>query len=150
MKRLLFPCILGAVFSMTGCAVPSGSVAKIVTPTESSPRVSLPAWVLNPDKQGYLSVIGSAPKQDLGGRDAQFRVALTKAHQELAQMVRLQVQSSSSFKSETHNGAVVAQDADIETKLQTSVGLRLDAARVIEEWTHPQTGELYLWLVTPN
>jgi hypothetical protein len=149
MKRPLLSCLV-AVLSIAGCAVPTANVAKMVTSVESSPKVSLPTWVLNPEKPGYLSVVGSAPKQDWGGRDAQFRVALTKAHQELAQMVRLQVQSSSSFKSETHNGTVGAQVADIETKLQTSVGLKLDAARVVEEWTNPQTGELYLWLVTPN
>jgi hypothetical protein len=142
--------LMVAAFLLAGCAVPPDSVKKRGGAESSLPKVTLPIWVLNPEKAGYLSVVGSAPKQDWGGRDAQFRVALTKAHQELAQMVRVQVQSSSSFKSETHNGAVVAQDADIETKLQTSVGLKLDAARVIEEWTNPQSGELYLWLVTPN
>jgi hypothetical protein len=148
--RLRLPSLLAVLLFLAGCAVPEGGAQKLGSPAVVSPKVSSPSWVLNPEKVGFISVVGSAPKQDWGGRDAQFRVALTKAHQELAQMVRLQVQSSSSFKSETHNGAVVAQDADIETKLQTSVGLRLDAARVVEEWTNPQTGELYLWLVTPN
>jgi hypothetical protein len=37
----------------------------------------------------------------------------------------------------------------VETRLQSSVDLSLEAARVIEEWTDPQSGELYIWLVTP-
>jgi hypothetical protein len=28
--------------------------------------------------------------------------------------------------------------------------MQLDAARVIEEWSDPQTGNLYIWLTTPN
>ncbi|MDP2805125.1 MAG: LPP20 family lipoprotein [Gallionellaceae bacterium] len=111
--------------------------------------MSSPSWVLNPEKAGFISVVGAAPQQDWGGRDAQFRVALKKAHQELAQMVRVQVQSSSRFKSETSK-AGLTQDADVETRLQSNVGLSLDAARVIEEWTDPQSGVLYIWLVTPN
>ncbi len=119
------------------------------SPVVFTSKVSSPAWVSNPEKAGFISVVGSAPVQDWGGRDAQFRVALKKAHQELAQMVQVQVLSSSRFKAETSK-AGLTQDADVETRLQTNVGLQLDAARVIEEWTDPQSGTLYIWLVTPN
>lgn len=109
----------------------------------------MPAWVLNPEKAGYVSVVGAATKQDWGGRDAQYRVALMKARQELAQMVRVQVKSSSQSSMEQRGGKVT-HDADIEISLQSRVDLSLDAARVIEEWVDPQTGELYIWLVTPK
>ena len=109
----------------------------------------MPAWVLNPEKSGYVSVVGAAPKQDWGGRDAQYRVALMKARQELAQMVRVQVKSTSQSGMEQREGKV-ASEADIEISMQSRVDLSLDAARVIEEWADPHTGELYIWLVTPK
>ena len=108
-----------------------------------------PAWVLNPDKPGYLSVVGSAPRQDWGGRQAQYRVAEMKARQELAQQVRVRVESTGQYAVEDRAGQV-SRIADIETKLQSSVDLSLESARVIEEWSDPQSGELYIWLVTPK
>lgn len=104
--------------------------------------------MLNPDKPGYVSVIGSAPKQDWGGHAAQYRVAEMKARQELAQMVRVRVESTNRYATEDRGGKV-SRGADVETKLQSSVDLSLESARVIEEWTDPQSGELYIWLVTP-
>lgn len=113
------------------------------------PATGMPAWVLNPEKAGYVSVVGAAPKQDWGGRDAQYRVAQMKARQELAQMVRVQVKSTSQSSMEQREGKVTGE-ADIEISVQSRVDLSLDAARVVEEWVDPKTGELYIWLVTPK
>ena len=107
-----------------------------------------PSWVLNPDKPGFQSVVASAPTQDWGGHAAQYRVAEMKARQELAQMVRVKVESTNRYATEDRAGKV-GRSADVETRLQSSVDLSLEAARVIEEWTDPQSGELYIWLVTP-
>lgn len=116
---------------------------------EFKQAVDVPAWVLNPDKPGFVSVVGSAPKQDWGGRQAQYRVAEMKARQELAQMVRVRVESTNRFSVEERSGEV-NRSADIETRMQSSVDLSLDSAQVIEEWTDPKNGNLYIWLVTPN
>lgn len=112
------------------------------------PGSGAPAWVLNPEKSGYISVVGSAPKQDWGGHAAQYRVAEMKARQELAQMVRVRVESTNRYATEDRGGKV-SRGADVETRLQSSVDLSLESARVIEEWMDPQSGELYIWLVTP-
>ena len=108
-----------------------------------------PSWVLNPAKPGFQSVVGSAPKQDWGGHAAQYRVAEMKARQELAQMVRVRVESTNQYMTEDRGGKV-SRSADVETRLQSSVDLSLESARVIEEWTDPKSGDLYIWLVTPN
>ena len=108
-----------------------------------------PSWVLNPEKAGFVSVVGSAPKQDWGGHAAQYRVAEMKARQELAQMVRVRVESTNRYSTEDRAGAV-SRNADVETRLQSSVDLSLESARVIEEWTDPQNGDLYIWLITKN
>jgi len=134
---------LAAALLLPGCA---GSGSK---PGGSNSDVGSPAWILNPDKPGYQGVVGSAPKQDWGGHAAQYRVAEMKARQELAQMVRVQVESTTRYKVEEHAGKV-SRDADIETRLQSSVNLSLENARVIEEWVDPKSGKLYLWLVTPR
>src|SRR5512140_3349678 len=79
--------------------------------TGTGPRVGgaraaagAPVWVLNPDKAGYVSVVGSAPRQDWGGHAAQYRVAEMKARQELAQMVRVRVESTNNFATEDRGG----------------------------------------------
>lgn len=142
MSRIIFFCLAVALL-LPGCAGTGSKPADEVAGTGS------PAWILNPDKPGYQGVVGSAPKQDWGGREAQYRVALMKARQELAQMVRVQVESTTRSEIEERAGKV-SRDADIETRLQSSVALSLENARVIEEWVDPQSGELYLWLVTPR
>jgi hypothetical protein len=146
--RVYLIVLLLATISLAGCAVPEGS-HKMVSSAVVTPKVSSPAWVLSPEKTGFVSVVGAAPVQDWGGRDAQYRVALKKAHQELAQMVRVQVKSTTLVKSEVSKDGL-KQEADIETRLQSNVGLSLDAAQVIEQWSDPHSGMLYIWLVTPN
>ena len=140
--RNSFICLVSALL-LLGCA---GSGSK----GDSGQAVSgAPSWVLNPDKAGFVSVVGSAPKQDWGGHAAQYRVAEMKARQELAQMVRVRVESTNKFSTEDRSGKV-SRTADIETRMQSSVDLILESARVIEEWTDPKSGELYIWLVAPN
>lgn len=142
MTRILIIC-LAASMLLLGCA---DSASK---PGSANAGAGSPAWILNPGKPGYQGVVGSAPKQDWGGREAQRRVALMKARQELAQMVRVQVESTTRSQVVERAGKV-SRDSDFETRLQSSVALSLDQARVIEEWVDPQSGELYLWLVTPR
>lgn len=142
MLRLILFCFAAALL-LPGCA---GSASKS---GGAKAAAGAPSWILNSDKPGYQGVVGSAPKQDWGGREAQRRVALTKARQELAQMVRVQVESTTRSQVEERAGKV-SRDADIETRLQSSVALSLEQARVIEEWVDPQSGELYIWLVTPR
>lgn len=140
--RNTFSCLIAALL-LLGCAE-AGSTAR------SDRQVSgTPAWVLNPDKSGFQSVVGSAPKQDWGGHAAQYRVAEMKARQELAQMVRVRVESTNKYATEDRAGKV-SRNADVETKLQSSVELSLESAKVIEEWTDPKSGDLYIWLITPN
>lgn len=141
MLRNLASTLFAAVL-LLGCsgAGPKADNAQLVS--------GAPSWVLNPDKPGYQSIVASAPKQDWGGHAAQYRVAEMKARQELAQMVRVRVESASRYATEDRAGKV-GRSSDVETRLQSSVDLSLEAARVIEEWTDPQSGELYIWLVTP-
>lgn len=142
MMRVIFACLTVVVF-LLGCANTGGGES------ENDSSSKRPAWVVNPEKSGYLSVVGSAPPQDWGGYQAQYRVAMMKARQELAQMARVQVESTALFSVEERSGEV-GRTSDIETRLRSNTDINLDEARVIEEWVDPQTGELYLWLVIPK
>lgn len=139
-RNLLIASVAAVLLLGCGGAAPKAGNGQLVS--------GAPSWVLNPDKPGYQSVVASAPKQDWGGRAAQYRVAEMKARQELAQMVRVRVESINQYATEDRAGKA-GRSADVETRLQSSVDLSLEAARVIEEWTDPASGELYIWLVTP-
>ena len=110
---------------------------------------SYPAWVLNPDKPGYIGVVAAAPKQERGGREAQYRVAQMKAYQELAQMQRVQVSSTNRILAEDRGGKVT-HDLDVETQLQSNVALKVGEVHVIEQWVDPKNGDLYIWMVIPK
>jgi len=143
LKRLslMLAVLAAAGFVLVGCA---GSSAK----TAKAGKV-YPAWVLNPGTPGHIGVIGSAPRQDMGGREAQYRVAMLKARQELAQMIRVHVESTTRSRVEDRGGRV-NRDLAVDTTLRSTEALSLDRARVIDEWVDPETGELYIHLVTPK
>ena len=121
--------------------------AEIKSPPQEN--MSHPAWVLNPDMPGYIGIVAAAPKQERGGREAQYRVAQIKAYQELAQMQQVQVTSTNRMLLEDHGGKVT-RNLDVETQLQSLVALGVGEARVIEEWVDPKNGDLYIWLVLPK
>ena len=143
LNRHLIFIFFAMVLLLAGCA---GSATK---PVATEVEVSRPEWILNPEKPGYYSVVGAAPIQEVGGRTAQFRVAELKTRKELAQMIRVHIESTVQSTVEQRDGKITRQ-GDIEMKLQSSVELSLDAARIIEEWTDPKSGKLYIWLVTPK
>jgi hypothetical protein len=140
MMRFVLFCVLLATVACTHAVDRPQPVAVAAAST--------PAWVQEPDKPGYLGVVGAAAQQERGGRDAQYRIALMKARQALAQTVQTRVSSSLQISTE-QGGGRVTRDVDAELRLSSGVQLQLDAARVIEEWSDPRTGTLYLWLVTP-
>lgn len=131
---------LAASLALGGCtgSAKRGAAAK-----------AYPAWVLNPGTPGHIGVVGSAPRQDMGGRDAQYRVAMLKARQELAQMIRVHVASTTRSQVEARGGTV-SREMDVETRLRSTEALSLDRARVVDEWVDPENGELYIHLVTPK
>jgi len=138
---LMLAVLAAAGFVLAGCAGSKGKTAK-------AGKV-YPAWVLSPDTPGHIGVIGSAPRQDMGGREAQYRVAMLKARQELAQMIRVHVESTTRSQVEDRGGRV-NRDLAVDTTLRSTETLSLERARVIDEWVDPETGELYIHLVTPK
>lgn len=133
------PILVVTVFLLAGCMNTQPALS----------RADYPVWILNPDKPGFISAVGAAPRQERGGREAQFRVAQMKSYQVLAQMQRAQVTSTNHTFIEERDGRVVRNDS-IATKLNSEVALGAGDAKVLEEWVDPKTGELYLWVVVPK
>ena len=135
-----FPILAVTAFLIAGCAQ--------TQPVSQAPT-AYPAWVLNPDKPGYIGAVGAAPRQEHGGREAQFRVAQLKSYQVLAQMQRAHVSSTNQTFIEERGDKVLRNDR-ITTKLNSEVALGAGDVKVLEEWVDPKTGELYLWVVVPK
>jgi LPP20 lipoprotein len=113
------------------------------TPVEMKPADTMPHWVLAPERPGYISVVGYAPKQPVGGQEAQYRVAVMKARQELAQIVNVRVQNTLS-QSVKESGGKVNSDASSVTTLRSKAALRLGQAEVTAQWRDPADDGLYL------
>ncbi len=118
--------------------------------TPNSPATSTrPQWLISPERSGFISVVGSAPKQATGGTEAQQRVALMKAHQQLGQMVRVRVENIVRQVQQVQNGKATL-DVASNTRLTSSAALNLGNAQESALWLDPVNGDLYLLLELPE
>lgn len=117
-------------------------------PVAQNGDVQLPAWYDDPSYPGYIGVIASAPPQSMGGLEGQRRAALLLARAEMARMKSVQVQSLSLTSTTTTGSGVTFSNEDFRRVGSTQL-LQLNNVVVKDEWIHPQTGELFLWLVYP-
>lgn len=108
-----------------------------------------PDWIMSPERSGYISVVGSAPKQISGDIDAQRRVALMKARQQLGQIVRVRVEHTLQQEQQEKNGKFI-QSVDSSTRLSSQATLNLNHAKVSAQWIDPENGDLYLLLTLPE
>lgn len=125
------------------------NVNSVIHPINQQTLELKPTWVLNPERVGYISVVGFAPKQQQGGKQAQYKVAMLKAQQELAQIVRVRVRNHISQTIQESNGNSTSNE-NVTTSLNTNVSLRLGNANVSAQWIDPSDGGLYLLLEIPN
>jgi hypothetical protein len=125
-------------------------LAAYCSTTFSTPLVdNRPLWVASPERSGYISVVGFAPKQTRGGMAAQHRVALTKARQQLGEMVRVRVENNYQQETQVKNGKIT-QSVDSFTRLSSTAALNLSNAVITAQWIDPANGDLYLLLELPD
>ncbi len=117
-------------------------------PAIQESRVELPFWYENPSYPGYIGVTASAMPQKIGGIEGQRRAALLMARAEMAKMKNVQVQSLSETVTTTTNSGVRFSNEDYR-RIGSTQALQLYNVVVKDEWIHPETGELFLWLVYP-
>ncbi len=118
--------------------------------TPNSPATSTrPQWVFSPERSGFISVVGYAPKQTSGDTEAQQRVALMKARQQLGQMVRVRVENTAHQVQVVQNiKSTLAVASD--TRLSSSARLNLGNAQESALWLDPANGDLYLLMELPE
>ena len=115
----------------------------------STTEVKLPYWFYNPNLTSFYGVAVKAQVQKFGGREAQMRAAMTMARVEIAKNARVQIRSSqTSATTATNKG--LSEYSDTNTQISTGEVLRLDEVFLKEQWVHPETGELYIWLLMPK
>ncbi len=136
MKRVA----LVALFLLGACS----STQEAVKPVDARPH-----WVLSPERPGYISVVGFAPRQQIGGDEAQYKIAVMKARQELAQTVRVSVQNTLTHSMQEAGGKT-ASEAASSTRLSSSSAIRMERAEVTAQWRDPADGMLYLLLEIPE
>lgn len=108
--------------------------------------VELPDWFYNPDIPGYIGISTTAAPQSFGGLEAQQRVAESKARAELGRMARVQVQSKNLIRKSDQEGV----DMRTDSRLSSAEILDLSRMEVREQWLHPTTGDLYIWVLLPK
>jgi hypothetical protein len=137
MRALLRPLLFALM--LAGCNT---------TPSTQDGAVKMPGWYENPSYPGYIGVTASAPPQSMGGLEGQRRAALLIARAEMARMQSVQVQSLSLTSTTTTGSGVTFSNEDFRRAGSTQI-LQLNNVEVMDEWVHPETGELFLWLVYP-
>ena len=138
--KYLYPCF--CMVTLLGCQVLSQQQAK--SSLNGQARLSYrPDWVVSPEHEGFLSVIGYAPKQDDGSFETQHRVAILKAEQELAQIRRVRVKNTVD-KSLADFNAKIKNEAEISTQLASNTSISMANAKETKQWVDPADGSLYL------
>ncbi|MDH5391634.1 MAG: hypothetical protein OEY11_00480 [Gammaproteobacteria bacterium] len=124
----------------------SSLLAACATNVQKTQGVQLPDWFYNPNIPGYVGVSSIAPPQSFGGIKAQQRVAELKAQAELGRMKQLLVQSETRL----HQSNQQKSDMQTQSRLSSATTLDLSRTMVREQWLHPKTGDLYLWMLAPK
>jgi hypothetical protein len=131
--------VLPLLFLLVGCQT---------APVSKLSANAAPSWVVSPERSGFISVVGYAPQQPDGNESAQYKVALMKARQELAQMVRVRIQNKTEQTLIDDNGKV-SSTGNSATQLSTKAAIRMNAAEVNAQWIDDKGG-LYLLLERPE
>jgi len=142
-KRVIISQLLIAFFS----------ASILISAAQASPDYSLedkqrPSWILSPERIGFLSVVGYAPKQLQSGMESQRRVALLNARQQLGQIVQVRVENTFQHEHLVTKG-MASQSAVSNTRISSSAVLNLNHAEVSAQWVDPENGSLYLLLELP-
>lgn len=105
--------------------------------------VILPIWVEDHRLVNYISAIGTAELQQWG-EQVQYNAAMQDARRNLSIQFKKHHEALQALKIK----AMTPQsEYEIDQSIET---LLLENAIVQEEWQHPETGRIYLWLIIPD
>lgn len=105
--------------------------------------VTFPIWVEDHRLVNYISVIGTAERQEWG-EQAQYNAAMLDARHNLSIEFKKHREALRALKIKS---MPPQSEYNFDQSIET---LLLENAIVQEEWKHPGTGRIYLWLIIPD
>lgn len=111
----------------------------------SDDDVELPAWRKDPSDKGHFIGAWGAATRLPGEGQAELRDrAALNARSELARMMKVRIQTVfKSYTSESSGGLTqLAEDVSRSVADES-----LEGTAVREDWSHPKTGEMFVWVV---
>ncbi len=122
---------------------PQPVVKKQSIKIQQKSTVILPIWVEDHRLVNYISAIGTAELQEWG-EQAQYNVAMKNARHNLSIEFKKHHEALQALKIKS---MIQQPEVEIDQSIET---LLLENAIVQEEWKHPKTGRLYLWMIIPD
>lgn len=141
---LLFACGEQTVKPKPVQKPPQPVTEKAPIPAEQESTTILPIWVEDHRLVNYISAIGSSDLQSFGGEQAQYNAAMQEARKNLSIEFKKHL-----YALEAHDTNTPAAEYEDEINQRVEM-LLLENAIVQEEWKHPETGRVYLWLIMPE
>ena len=111
---------------------------------EPENRLIPPIWIDDPRLVNYITAVGSSGLQKWGGEQAQYIAAMQDAQLNLSIAFKKYQNALEHLK---RKESVDQPENDIEQNIKIFL---LENAIVQEEWKHPETERLYLWLIIPD
>ncbi|MFH1096819.1 MAG: hypothetical protein V1749_04920 [Candidatus Desantisbacteria bacterium] len=103
-----------------------------------------PIWVYQPNYGGVLGAVGIAKKQEKGGYVAQKRLAIIIAQAEIAKQIEVMVNTELQTEKTMINQDYYSKFSSLSRQETQQL---IKNAVVKDEWIHPETGDLYIWVV---
>ena len=142
MKYIFIIFTLITISMNTACVSSSSKIAPVV----EQEKVQFPFWVDNPNLSSFNGIVGSATVQKIGGIEGQRRVAMLKARAEYSKQFKASVESTTNII-QNSEGLSSMQD---QKKISAGNAISFGDAMVKEEWVHPETKELFIWVLLPK
>ena len=146
MKKLIATGAAAAVILFSGCA--NNSQVQPAAPaacTTISGSVA-PEWVCNPEMEGGLVAVGSAPYSPL-----QRQEAIADARDQLAQQITIKVKNMfKKFVQTTGVGKDMSVDKAVQSVSKQLAYATLKGSRAVKKWYDPKDKTLYVLVGMPN
>lgn len=144
-KNTLTLCVCLLLFGCGKQTVKPSTVQKPPMPTAVLKNTTiLPLWLEDHRLVNYISAIGSSAVQKIGGEQAQYNVAMAEARINLSNEYKKYLQALN-----VRNKIATTRQSNDDIKQRVEM-LLFENAIVQEEWQHPETGRIYLWLIIPK
>jgi len=113
--------------------------------------VLAPKWTCDPFVEGGIAAVGIAKRNAGNDKSMQRSEAMSDARDELASQISVKVSNLfKSYKGTTGSGADATFDAASSKVSKQLASETLAGSKSVDSWTHPKTGELYLFVTISN